>query len=169
MLDTTPAAVSSALQRARAAVEQRLPASSQQTTLRMVGDAKLRAVVDRYVRAWEAGDVAAITAMLTAEATMAMPPMAAWYRGREAIGAFLADGPMARAGRWRHLPVAANGHAAVAVYEVTGAPSRRARDRAPDAGVQRRDQRRDGVHRPRAVRPLRTSARDRWIRALARI
>jgi RNA polymerase sigma-70 factor (ECF subfamily) len=120
VLGTTPAAVSSALQRARAAVEQRLPAASQQTTLRMVGDERLRMVVEHYARAWEAGDVAAITAMLTADATLAMPPMAAWYRGREAIGAFLAEGPMARPGRWRHLPVSANGHASLAVYEVAG-------------------------------------------------
>src|SRR5215204_5165276 len=63
VLGTSPAAVSSALQRARAAVEQRLPGSSQQAALRMLGDVRLRAIVERYVRAWEAGDVAAITAM----------------------------------------------------------------------------------------------------------
>jgi RNA polymerase sigma-70 factor (ECF subfamily) len=49
-----------------------------------------------------------------------MPPLPQWYRGREAIGAFLADGPMSSAGRWSHLPASANGQAAVAVYAVHG-------------------------------------------------
>jgi RNA polymerase sigma-70 factor, ECF subfamily len=118
VLEASPASVYSALQRARAAVEERLPARSQQATLRTVGDAKLRTIVERYVKAWEAGDVASITAMLTADATFAMPPLPEFYVGREAIGAFLAAGPMARTGRWRHLPMSANGQASVAVYEV---------------------------------------------------
>ena len=119
-LGSSPASVYSALQRARAAVEERLPARSQQATLRELGDVPLRRVVERYVRAWEDGDVAAITAMLTADATFAMPPFAEWYRGRDAIGAFLAAGPMSRAGRWRHRAVSASGQAAVAVYKVRG-------------------------------------------------
>jgi RNA polymerase sigma-70 factor, ECF subfamily len=76
--------------------------------------------VDRYVHAWEEGDVPAIVSMLTAEATFAMPPLPRCYRGREAIAAFLAEGPLSHAGRWRHLPVSANGQAAVAVYSVYG-------------------------------------------------
>src|SRR4051794_30992152 len=51
-LDSTPASIYSALQRARAAVEERLPARSQQATLRGLGDARLREIVERYVRAW---------------------------------------------------------------------------------------------------------------------
>jgi RNA polymerase sigma-70 factor (ECF subfamily) len=119
-LESTPTSIYSALQRARAAVEERLPARSQQATLRELGDAKLRAVVERYVRAWEDGDVAALSAMLAADATFAMPPIPLWYRGRDAIAEFLASGPLERAGRWRHAPVSANGQAGVAVYEVFG-------------------------------------------------
>src|SRR5919197_1995489 len=48
-LDTTVASVNSALQRARAAVEQRLPERSQQETARALGDERLREIVDRYV------------------------------------------------------------------------------------------------------------------------
>src|SRR5438876_1356948 len=48
-LDTTTASVNSALQRARAAVEERMPEQSQQATLRALGDDGLSDVVDRYV------------------------------------------------------------------------------------------------------------------------
>jgi RNA polymerase sigma-70 factor (ECF subfamily) len=119
-LDSSPASIYSALQRARAAVEQRLPSRSQQATLRELGDAKLRSLVDRYVRAWEDGDVAAITAMLAADATFAMPPIPEFYAGADAIGAFLAEGPVSQPGRWRHLAITANGQAALAVYKVAG-------------------------------------------------
>jgi RNA polymerase sigma-70 factor, ECF subfamily len=115
-LDATPASIYSALQRAHVAVEERLPARSQQATLRAIGDERLRAVVDRYVTAWEEGDVAGIVALLTDDATFAMPPRPSWYRGRAAIGMFLAAHPLARAERWRHVPVRANGQPALAVY-----------------------------------------------------
>src|SRR2546421_6897314 len=52
-LDTTPASVDSALQRAHKTVDERLPEESQQTTLRSLGDAALRDVVEHYVDAWQ--------------------------------------------------------------------------------------------------------------------
>src|SRR5438876_5046 len=64
-LETTVAAVNSALQRARAAVEERVPERSQQATLRSLGDEALRDLVDRYVEAWNRRDVEAVVAMLT--------------------------------------------------------------------------------------------------------
>jgi len=114
-LDTTPAAVYSALQRARSAAEQRLPERSQQATLRALGDRRLRTIVDRYMSAWEAGDIPAITAMLAADATFSMPPLPEWYRGREAIAAFIAERPLSRPRQWRHVPMRANGQLALAV------------------------------------------------------
>jgi RNA polymerase sigma-70 factor (ECF subfamily) len=80
-LDTTVASVNSALQRARRTVEEKLPAQSQQATLRALGDERLREIVDGYLAAWEAGDVAAIEAMLVEDAVITMPPMATWFRG----------------------------------------------------------------------------------------
>ena len=62
-LEATPTSVYSALQRAHAAVAERLPARTQQTTLRLLGDEKLRQIVDRYVEAWESDDVDAIAAI----------------------------------------------------------------------------------------------------------
>jgi RNA polymerase sigma-70 factor (ECF subfamily) len=68
------------------------------------------------VRAWEAGDVAAIAAMLTDDATFAMPPRPTWFRGRTAVGAFLAARPLARRREWRLVPARANGQPALGFY-----------------------------------------------------
>jgi RNA polymerase sigma-70 factor (ECF subfamily) len=89
-LDTTVASVNSALQRARATVEQKLPERSQQATLRALGDARTAEIVERYMDAWERGDVEAVVAMLADEATLTMPPMATWYRGED-VRVFLTD------------------------------------------------------------------------------
>ena len=115
-LDSTPASVYSALQRAHAAIDERLPERSQQETLRSIDDERLREVTERFVAAWEANDVSAIVALLTDDATISMPPRPSWYRGREAIAAFLAAHPMAPVERWRIVAVAANGHPAFAMY-----------------------------------------------------
>jgi RNA polymerase sigma-70 factor (ECF subfamily) len=115
-LETTPASVYSALQRAHKTVEERLPAHSQQATLRTVGDPELRAVVDGYVQAWERNDVDEIVALLAEEATFAMPPMPSWYDGREAVAEFLRSWPLAGDARWRLVPTRANGQLAFGHY-----------------------------------------------------
>jgi RNA polymerase sigma-70 factor (ECF subfamily) len=113
-LGTTPASVNSALQRARRLVEERLPEQSQQATLRSLGDERLRALVERYTRAMEQGDVDALVAMLTEDATWSMPPTPTWYRGHVAITAFLTEGPLRV--RWRHLATRSNGQPAIGCY-----------------------------------------------------
>src|SRR5215216_3860125 len=80
-LDTTTASVNSALQRARAAVDKRLPEQSQQETLRSLGDDGVRSVVQSYVDAWDRGDIDAVVAMLSEDASFAMPPAPSWHRG----------------------------------------------------------------------------------------
>lgn len=115
VLDTTTAAVTSALQRARRAVDSRLPARSQQTSLRALGDARVNALVERFVGAFERGDVEAILELLTDEVTFQMPPYTSWCRGREAVGDswLMPGGP---APRLRYLPARANGQVAVGTY-----------------------------------------------------
>jgi RNA polymerase sigma-70 factor, ECF subfamily len=105
-LDATPASVSSALQRARHAAAKRMPVRSQQATLRSIGDERLREAVERYVRAWERDDVAAIAAMLTDDATFSMPPQPTWHSGRAAVAAFLAAVPCPAAGAGGTYPSA---------------------------------------------------------------
>jgi RNA polymerase sigma-70 factor, ECF subfamily len=119
-LDTTPEAVYSALQRAHNAIEERLPERTQQATLSSLGDRRLRRLVDRYVDAWERGDVDELAAMLTDDAAMAMPPRPTWYRGRDAVAAFLRAVPLAGDLRSRLVCVSANGQRAFGHYTRSG-------------------------------------------------
>ncbi len=116
MLDTTVASVNSALQRARAATEERVPEQSQQETLRTLGDDELRALVTRYVDAWERCDVEAFASMLAHDATFTMPPLATWYRTRDGIAMWARHSPMSGDWRWRTVLTRANGQPALAFY-----------------------------------------------------
>jgi RNA polymerase sigma-70 factor (ECF subfamily) len=115
-LDTSVAAVNSALQRARAAVQERVPEQSQQATLRALGEDSVRELVDRYVDAWERNDVQAFAAMLAREATFAMPPLASWYAGRDAIESWALGWPLSGHWRWRVARTTANGQPALGFY-----------------------------------------------------
>jgi RNA polymerase sigma-70 factor (ECF subfamily) len=117
VLDTTPVSIDSALQRAHKTVDERLPEQSQQETLRSVDDADLKAVVERFVAAWERADVDAVVSMLAQDAVFAMPPEPTWFSGREAIGAFLASLPLAASSpRHRLVPTRANGQLALGAF-----------------------------------------------------
>jgi RNA polymerase sigma-70 factor (ECF subfamily) len=77
VLETTPASVHSALQRARQTARERLPGHSQQQAIRSLGDKRLRDLAQRLTDALEAGQVDVIVAMLTEDASFAMPPIRA--------------------------------------------------------------------------------------------
>jgi RNA polymerase sigma-70 factor (ECF subfamily) len=115
-LELTVPAVNSHLQRARKAVEQRLPEQSQQTTLRSLGDDEIRRIVEGYMDAWERADVEAVVSMLAEDATMAMPPMPLWFSGRDAIEVFVRRVPLSGDILWRHVPTRANGQPAIGCY-----------------------------------------------------
>jgi RNA polymerase sigma-70 factor (ECF subfamily) len=114
-LDATPTSVNSALQRARRTLDDRLPDTSQQATLRALGDDTVREVVERFTSAFERDDVDAIVAMLSEDAKFSMPPYAGWYRGREAISDswLMPGGPPPRL---RYVSTWANGQPALATY-----------------------------------------------------
>lgn len=114
-LETTPASVNSALQRARQLVDERLPEQSQQAALRSLGDERLNEVVERYIQAMEQADVGALVTMLSEDASWSMPPQREWFRGHEAIAAFLVENPLKHF-RWRLVPTRANGQSAVGCY-----------------------------------------------------
>jgi RNA polymerase sigma-70 factor (ECF subfamily) len=113
-LDSSVAAVNSALQRARATMDRRLGGESQQTTLRALGDQRQRALVDGLVRAWERRDVEGIVDLLAEDVRITMPPLPAWYDGRAAVRRFFAERLFAN--EWRLRRVAANGQLAVATW-----------------------------------------------------
>jgi RNA polymerase sigma-70 factor (ECF subfamily) len=116
-LETSVASVNSALQRARATVENRLPDQTQQATSRALGDDGMRDVVDRYVDAWDRQDIDGVVAMLTDDAAFAMPPLASWFgRSPEALEEFLRHGPLTGEWKWKHRRTQANGQPALAFY-----------------------------------------------------
>ena len=115
-LETTPVSVDSALQRAHRAIDERLPARTQQATLQALGDRELREIVGRFADAWERHDVDTVVAMLAYDARMTMPPQPSWYLGREAIAAFLRRWPLSSEKRFRLVPTSANGQPALAGY-----------------------------------------------------
>jgi RNA polymerase sigma-70 factor, ECF subfamily len=116
ILDATPPAIDSALQRAHRTVDERLPEQSQQAALSELDDERLRELVDGYINAWENADVDALVTLLAEDAAVAMPPEREWYAGREAVGAFLAARPLSGRVRWRVVPTRANGQLAFAHY-----------------------------------------------------
>jgi RNA polymerase sigma-70 factor (ECF subfamily) len=114
-LETSVPAVNSALQRARATLEENAPPgradhlTPAQTTL-----------LARYVDAFERYDVDALAALLREDATMSMPPYTLWLRGPAAIKAwFLGRGIGCRGSRL--VPTAANGLPAFGQYKPAGA------------------------------------------------
>ena len=156
MLDTTPASVNSAMQRARASVDERLPERSQQATLAQLGDDEIRALVERYVDAWDRGDVDAVVSMLAEEATFSMPPNAQWFRGREPIREFLPTGPLSIPRIF--VPTRANGQLAFGTYKLIDGEWMRQRDPRHHARRVRADHRRGRVPGRDAVRALRAAA-----------
>ncbi|HEY2304904.1 MAG TPA: sigma-70 family RNA polymerase sigma factor [Streptosporangiaceae bacterium] len=107
-------AVNSALQRARAAAHEGMPARSQQSVLRDLGDQRTRQIVQRYTDAMEQGDADTLVSMLTEDATWSMPPHPTWFRGVPSIRDWLIRDPFSV--RWKHLPARANGQLAVGCY-----------------------------------------------------
>ena len=111
-LDTSTAAVNSALQRARKAIGSAAP--TQQTVLRDLGDPAVNDIAARWADAWQAGDINTIVAMLADDARYSMPPLPQWYQGQDEIRAFLLRDPLQS--RWRFLPTRANGQIAFGTY-----------------------------------------------------
>ena len=117
LLDTSPAAVDSALRRARARLARAGPA---QDDLAEPGEADRRALLDRYVDAFTRADPDALVRLLRADVELEMPPIPTWFTGQQAVTGFLAARVM-RAGRWRLEPSAANTQPALIVRHQGGA------------------------------------------------
>jgi len=111
-LGTTVPAVNSALQRARAAVAHIGDAAE----LAEPGDPAVRAVVDQYVRAFEAADVTGLVKLLADDAVLEMPPVPLWYRGSRDYGLFMRRVFAMRGPGWQVRTLTANGQPALAAY-----------------------------------------------------
>jgi RNA polymerase sigma-70 factor (ECF subfamily) len=113
MLDTSVAAVNSALQRARAQLAQAGPVSDE---LAEPAEPELRNLLDRYVSAFEHADVTALANLLRADVELEMPPILTWFTGRDAVCEFLAREVLHTPDRWRLIAIRANGAPALAAY-----------------------------------------------------
>ncbi|MGW4527637.1 sigma-70 family RNA polymerase sigma factor [Amycolatopsis sp. NPDC004378] len=114
-LDTSVASVNSALQRARTTLNRQAPSRSQQATLRSLGEDAERALVANFVAAWERADVPALLKLLTDDARFTMPPLPAWFDGRDDVARFLSGTVFATP--WRLVPLRASGQPAFACYQ----------------------------------------------------
>jgi RNA polymerase sigma-70 factor, ECF subfamily len=114
LLDTSTAAVNSILQRARAQLGQVAPT---QDEIVEPAQADQRALLDRYVTAFEDYDVAAIVELFTKDAVWEMPPFTGWYQGPETIGRLIATQcPASGPGDMQMVPTQANGQPAFGLY-----------------------------------------------------
>ncbi|GAA2318957.1 sigma-70 family RNA polymerase sigma factor [Nonomuraea roseoviolacea subsp. roseoviolacea] len=111
-LGTTVPAVNSALQRARAA----LADAGEAEEVAEPDDPRVRAVIGRYARAFEAADVPALVRLLTDDAVLEMPPVPLWYRGRRDYGLFMRRVFDMRGTEWGVRALTANGQPALAAY-----------------------------------------------------
>jgi RNA polymerase sigma-70 factor (ECF subfamily) len=116
LLELTVAAVTSALQRAHATMRTLAPSGrSEWVPLAPPTEAE-RAVLARYMAAWERDDPAELTRMLRDDVRWAMPPAALWFQGRTAVEQLFAHFPMRFHGDHRLVATAANRQLAAAGY-----------------------------------------------------
>ncbi|WP_433223884.1 sigma-70 family RNA polymerase sigma factor [Dactylosporangium sp. CS-047395] len=115
ILDTTTAAVNSALQRARATLRERWPGGRLEWAPAAEPDADQRDLVRRYIDAHERADPAALIALLREDVRLSIEPGVGSWHGKSRVAPALRRDMMSE-GRWRMLPTAANRQPAVAAY-----------------------------------------------------
>jgi RNA polymerase sigma-70 factor (ECF subfamily) len=115
MLETSEAAVKGALQRARAALERRLPARDREHAP-LPRSPREQELVGRFAGAVESGDVDGVVTLLTDDAWLTMPPQPFEYQGHAAIAGFLHDRAARRGRPLRLAPTRANGQPAFGCY-----------------------------------------------------
>jgi RNA polymerase sigma-70 factor (ECF subfamily) len=113
MLGTTTAAVKSALQRARARLEELAPAAD---LIAEPAAPQARALLDRYIAAFENADIAALERLLVQDATLEATPLRTWFAGRKTCLPYLRNRVLGSPGDWRMLATSANGQPAAAAY-----------------------------------------------------
>lgn len=114
-LDLSVPAVNSALQRARGALSQQhvfLEASAP------LANPRLQSLLERYVAVWEQSDIPGLVALLKEDAWFTMPPLPAWFQGRDAISTLFRTAIFVAPSHqeWRLLPTNANASPSFAMY-----------------------------------------------------
>ena len=117
VLGVSTTAVNSLLSRARESV--RATADRPQPD---ISDPRVRQLLDRYVRAWQLADIDGFVQLIAEDVRFSMPPLTAWFDGREAVAAFTENAVFApaRPHGIRLLAGWCNGQPAFATYEPDG-------------------------------------------------
>ena len=113
MLGTTTASVKSALQRARARLEELALTDGQITE---PAAPRARELLNQYIAAFENSDAATLEQLLLADATLEATPLRTWFAGRRVCVPFLRRHLLGSPGDWRMLATSANGQPAAAAY-----------------------------------------------------
>jgi len=112
-LDTSVPSVNSALQRARATVADRVPALQPATAAATLEEDQR--AVEAFMEAFERRDVDGLVRLLAEDVRFTMPPLPAWFDGREDVAGFFARRVFATP--WRAQQVEVNGQPALACYQ----------------------------------------------------
>lgn len=115
LLETSVASVNSALQRARATLEE----LGLEDNVDRPGPIPDQELLDRYMDAFERYDLEALTDLVSEDARQSMPPYPLWLQGRDDIFAWW-TGPGAECRGSRMVPTVANGRPAFAQYRPSG-------------------------------------------------
>nr|WP_062993047.1 sigma-70 family RNA polymerase sigma factor [Nocardia anaemiae] len=113
LLGTTTIAVRGLLRRARNQLEQASPREEQ---LAEPDDPAVRALLERYMAAFEHADAVGLAELLRQDAEFEMPPFVTWFRGRDAVAGFVGSTVFSLPGAFRMVATRANGQPAVAGY-----------------------------------------------------
>ncbi len=108
------ASVNSALKRARASLQRRLPPTGEREPPPAPDSPAEQALVAKFVSAYESADVDALVALLTDDVYVSMPPIPFEYRGRDVVARFCAS--LLRARTFDLVPTRANGQPAFGAY-----------------------------------------------------
>jgi len=113
VLGVGPTAVNSLLSRARESVRAAGRPAPDMT------DPRVQRLLDRYVRAWQLADIEGFVQLIAEDVKFSMPPLTAWFRGRDAVAAFVENAIFApaRPHGVRLMPGSCNGQPAFAVYQ----------------------------------------------------
>jgi RNA polymerase sigma-70 factor (ECF subfamily) len=115
-LDASVSAVNSALQRARATLQDRLPERRTEWTRSSGPSEEERELLRHYVEAHEQADVDGLAELLAEDARLTMPPHPTWYAGRDAIVTAMRKGFDPEFGHLRSVVVGANAQPGAAHY-----------------------------------------------------
>jgi RNA polymerase sigma-70 factor (TIGR02960 family) len=113
LLDTSVPSVNSALQRARRTVAERAPRPEEASATDVTE--RDQEVLASFIEAFERRDIDALVSLLAEDVRFTMPPLPAWFDGREDVSGFFARRVFETP--WQARPIEVNGQPAMACYQ----------------------------------------------------